>query len=86
MGHSRPLFLYFFNTVDSRNNVLFKTLSMTVFEPRTSATALPTEPQPLPKFAILLWNEKNEQCAAGSSAARWLDYFQYFPANHSASK
>ena len=58
MGHSRPLFLYFclFNTVDSKQiHVGYKSLPMTGFEPLVSeATALPTEPQPLPgsKFVI----------------------------------
>ena len=52
MGHSRPLFLYFrlFGTVE--NDYMNKSSPMTGFEPRTSgkyeATALPTEPQPLP--------------------------------------
>ena len=52
MGPSRPLFLYFylFNTVDSKMfNINF--LPMTGFELQTlesEATALPTEPQPLP--------------------------------------
>ena len=54
MGQSRSLFLYFrlFNTVDSKKiyYVRYKSLPMTGFEPRN---ALPTEPQPLPKKAIL---------------------------------
>ena len=57
MGLSRSLFLYFrlFKTVDS--NGQYKFLPMTGFEPQTSiseATALPTEPQPLPRVFFLL--------------------------------
>ena len=38
MGHSRPLFLYFrlFNTVDSKQYILYNSLQMTGFEPRTA--------------------------------------------------
>ena len=57
MDHSRPLFLYFrlFEyTVDSIQMFdINKFLPLTGFEPRTlvsEATALPTEPQPLPMF------------------------------------
>ena len=69
MGPSRPLFLYFrlFNTVDSKMfNINF--LPMTGFEPWTSgieATALSTEPQPLPTdlyFLIELINVTRSQC------------------------
>ena len=58
MGHSQPLFLYFrlFNTVDSKMfNINFSQCRDSNCRPLDlEATALPTEPQPLPegKFVV----------------------------------
>ena len=52
MGHSRPLFLYFRLFIQLTVDVHYKFLPMTGFEPLTlelEVTALPTEPQPLPR-------------------------------------
>ena len=52
MGHCRPLFLYFrlSNTVDSKQYSIqfFQLLDSSLGPLELEATALPTEPQPLP--------------------------------------
>ena len=54
MRQSRTLFLYFrlFNTVDSKmfNIVFYQLLDSNIGSLELGATALPTEPQPLPQM------------------------------------
>ena len=58
MDHSRPLFFFVIVfSIQLTVNVQYNYLPMTRFEPRTSrskATALPTEPQPLPEREQML--------------------------------
>ena len=58
MGHSRPIFFMFaFYISQLVENLVHKTLQMTGFERGSlvsEATALPTEPQPLPCLSLFL--------------------------------
>ena len=84
MGHSWALFLLFssfqYNTVD-RKSMFFKNLPVSGFEPRVlEATALPTEPQPLPVEEVVSTSElfSNHKCfkyfdlCVGVSAVDWV--------------
>ena len=77
MGHSRPLFLFIFDfsiqlTVGKQLNVRYKSLPMTGFESQTSdATALQTEPQPLPiKHRRFLLDSTMERYRSGIGTER----------------
>ena len=55
MGHSRPLvfFLHLFNTVDSKLCTRFANDWIRTADLVSQASALPTEPQSLPKIMIV---------------------------------
>ena len=78
MGHFQPLFLYFrlFNTVDSKMfNIFFCQWPDSNSGPlKLEATAVPTEPQPLPDSLFIAKNHCYAPCTYLKSNNR-LDHF-----------
>ena len=80
MGHWKPLFIYFrlFNTADNKQTIVQYKFCRWLESNRrpliSKATALPTEPQPLP---LLCFNFLNK--IRSKSAVNWNSKFYLYP-------